>query len=205
MFNTSALGQILRNEETPVHLTQATVKTINLAKPHEMAVTLDGSEAVVPLPALCLAPPTAQVWVLGKGSKALILGPAQWISYTPVLSQGASTDIAKTLQYSRFLVEGYKCTYIFALKPDAAGTAGSSIKVTLPITCIGTDGLNLGPGEIYDASAVNRYAGVWERTDSGVRVLLITSEGESDGWGATPNLAAGSTDDIRANLQYQIA
>lgn len=70
-------GAALAHQDPATHLTQAIVKSFSASTPTQMTVTIDGGANEIILPALALAPVGAQVWVLGKGPRAVIIGPGQ--------------------------------------------------------------------------------------------------------------------------------
>lgn len=203
MFSTVDLGRTLATGEPETHLTQVTVKISNPSRPHELQVTLDGGETLVVLPSLCLAPIGAQVWMVGKGPRALIIGPGQWIDFVPVLSQGASGNIAKTVSYSKFLVEGYKCTWAWEITATASGTAGSNVSLTFPIPPAFIEP-QAGTYTVVDTSTGIRYTGHAEIAST-TSLVASNDVGATGGiFGTTPNVAIANGDVLRGVAIYQI-
>lgn len=128
-----------------------------------------------------------------------------WTTYTPTFAQGASSNISKTVQYSKYRQIGKTVYFQFAVKFTAGGTAASPVTATLPVTAAGINGQIVGTSEYYDSSASNRYNGGVELSSSGTKVLMTTHEGEFDGWGASPSVAVANDDDFRMAIVYEAA
>jgi hypothetical protein len=86
----------------------------------------------------------------------------EWDAYTPTLSQGASTNIAKTLSYSRYARIDRTVIWACRMQATASGSGGSAIEVSLPVNPDWQDANILGVGTAYinDASAGQFMAGV---------------------------------------------
>lgn len=129
---------------------------------------------------------------------------AAWVSYTPQIDQGVSTNIAKTINYARYRRDGSRLVVEFDLSVTAAGTSGSAITVTLPVDFATTAGGAKGIGQIYDASAVNRYVCCVER--AGTSKVGFAADGAYNGQvGATPSFALANGDVVRASIDCEIA
>ena len=126
-----------------------------------------------------------------------------WTTYTPTLSQGASSNIAKTVNYSKYARYGRMITWTFDVSPTAGGTAGSNVTLTLPVTASSSAGLS-GSGRILDTSTSTTY--VTEVTPAGTTtVVFYHATGGVNGWGTAPNLAIASGDNIRGSITYEAA
>lgn len=125
-------------------------------------------------------------------------------TYTPVVAQGVTTNIAKTVGEARYLHAG-KLVYVWAsLTITGAGTAGSIVTVTLPIAPVsGVIGSRLGLMEIYDASATHAYVGSALYLGSST-VGLRTHETANTQWGQTPAVALAASDQIGLQLVYGV-
>ena len=55
-----------------------------------------------------------------------------WNAYTPTVSQGATTDIAKTVTYAKYRQAGKTVDGQVSLVVTGSGTAGFAVQVTLP-------------------------------------------------------------------------
>lgn len=125
-------------------------------------------------------------------------------SYTPTLSQGASTNIAKTVTTAKYIVANGVCEVWIILGPTASGTAGSDVVFTLPVAGAAIGFAGIGSGNIFDSSASTIDAGQWIML-SATTVSLRTSESTVSSWGTTPNIAIANGDGIWAHLRYPIA
>ena len=57
-----------------------------------------------------------------------------WTSTSPQIDQGVTTNIAKTVTYSKFARYGRTIHWVFKLTLTAGGTSGQIVTVTLPVT-----------------------------------------------------------------------
>ena len=129
----------------------------------------------------------------------------EWTTYTPVLAEGASSNISKTVtwaEYTRSGPTGKTITVIFAVSATAAGTAGSSITISLPVTAANLNGIS-GSGAYLD-NGTQSYAGVIV----GVTTTTIALQADSQFGstvGITPNIAVASGDVYRGTFVYKAA
>jgi hypothetical protein len=124
-------------------------------------------------------------------------------THTPQIDQGASTNIAKTTVYSQFQRLGNLCYWSFAFTMTAAGTAGSNVTLTTPVTLAST-GSPAGGGSIYDASTTTHYNGTWIPALT-TSIRLFVDQNANAAWGASPNLALASGDVIRGSVWLPVA
>ena len=128
---------------------------------------------------------------------------AAWTSYTPQIDQGATTNIAKTVNYARYLKVGRLAIVQFRLDVTGTGTAGSNVTVTLPsaVVPVGSSGLagTFGYGQIYDASTAVNY-GCQIRPLSTTTVAFSGDWSSAAFWGTTPNLAVANGDQLHGTL-----
>ena len=154
-----------------------------------------------------------RTWVAGETVTAAVMnahvrdnlkaiGDA-WTSYTPTLAQGASTNIAKTVTYAKYVAAGKLIICQVRLAPTAAGTAGSPITITLPVTAA-TSALIVGSGA-YSDTGTNLYASVAWLTSTTTLELRRTDQAYTAGIGADPNIAVASGDAFRASFMYEAA
>lgn len=125
-----------------------------------------------------------------------------WTSYTPTLSQGASTNIAKTVNYAKYVAAGKLIIVSVKVSATAAGTAGSAIKLTLPVTAATTD--FLGTGLYFDSGTATYGATAFVDTTTTV-ALYRTDTNPTNYIGADPNFAVASGDVLRLYLSYEAA
>ena len=130
-----------------------------------------------------------------------------WNSWTPTLAQGASTDIAKTVNYAEYIRIGKLVIGKVMLSATAAGTSGSDITITLPVTA-GHISVHvpLGHAMYNDAGTVYHGAAV----TSGVATSMAIRRGDvatagSDLVGTDPAIAVASGDIISAEFTYEAA
>lgn len=128
----------------------------------------------------------------------------QWTTYTPQIDQGASTNIAKTVNYSRYTRHGRMVTWAFQLSLTASGSAGSNVTITLPVTAASSSGVS-GSVTIYDLSTTTRYSGQANGASAGTTCNFIGDWSSNNAWGNTPNLALASGDIIRGQISYEAA
>jgi hypothetical protein len=124
-------------------------------------------------------------------------------SYTPTVSQGVSTNIAKTTTKSSYRRMGREIRWSFRIDVTAAGTAGSAITLTIPVTA---DVANyvVGGGAVYDASGPTNYSGAWQLTST-TTIALLGENTTGAGVGAAPSFALASGDVLTGTIIYDAA
>ncbi len=127
-----------------------------------------------------------------------------WQTYTPQIDQGVSTNIAKTVTYSRYRRSGSTLEWNFRLDLTAAGTAGSTVRLNgTPGQVAYSSNSPVGMGMIYDASTSTSYIAIAQAvTTTGIE-FFVGGTGVSGNWGATPNIALASGDVIEGHLSYE--
>jgi hypothetical protein len=132
------------------------------------------------------------------------------LTYTPQVDQGASTNIAKTVREARYIRMGCVVKAWVALDLTAGGTAGSQVTMTLPVTASGhtTGWSTVGSGELYDASGSGgaglRYAVTVSLASTTTVAFAADGQTGVGGWGASPNAALATSDQIRVVLTYTV-
>jgi hypothetical protein len=126
-------------------------------------------------------------------------------SYTPTLSQGASSNISKSVQRSRWSRLGIWTIWQFSIACTGAGTAGSAITLTLPDTCAFSGVPNgIGDGIIQDASGALNYKVAWSPTST--TTIIGYRDGSAAGAvGATPSFALASGDYLSGTVMFEHA
>jgi hypothetical protein len=134
----------------------------------------------------------------------LVGGVGGWTSFTPQIDQGV-TNIAKTVNYSKW-VRGPRRTIIwtFHLTLTAAGTAGSPVTVTLPVTAANAFGC-IGSSMVFDASAQNNYPCTLAPSTTTKVAFQYVTTGINAAWGQSPSIALASSDDLRGSITYEAA
>lgn len=122
-------------------------------------------------------------------------------TYTPQVDQGATTNIAKTVNSGKYKRSNGMCTAWIDLVMTGAGTAGSSVTVTLPVASSLSSAPILGAGIIFDTSTTTRY--VVDAEQSSTTVIAFGYQGAA-GWGSSPSIALASGDTVRAVVTYPI-
>lgn len=126
-------------------------------------------------------------------------------NFLPTISQGASTDISYTTRYSEVLV-GDSVEWNFFFDIVGTGTASSAVVLTLPLVAFRSDAVTyVGQAQIYDASTTTRHS-LEVETILGTGGALVAFGGATTGgtyWGATPNVAITTSDQIRGMLRYR--
>ena len=128
----------------------------------------------------------------------------RWLNYIPVIGQGASTDIAKTVTYAKYKISENKVEAIVYLVSTAAGTAGSNILVTTPTTAIITTTYGqYGTGEYTDSgTAVYYCTSVLASTTSiALGANSVTTTGALIG--TTPAITVASGDIFESRISYE--
>jgi hypothetical protein len=138
-------------------------------------------------------------WVQSGGLAASALN-----SYTTTIDQGASTNIAKTTNYSQYQIMGNLCYWSFSITINASGTAGSNFTLTTPVTMT-TTSTGLGAGRIWDNSAPFAYHGLWIPASTTSMRLFVDTNISNSAWGVAPNLAIAANDVIHGQAWLPIA
>ena len=130
------------------------------------------------------------------GNMAYVKGAVA--TYTPQIEQGATTNIAKTINEARWIQPGDVADVWVQLTLTAAGTAGSNVSVTLPTSEIGHASQSvLGHGWInnateYDVQVVVNAAGS----------VIFRPYNVVGYWGSSPSVALASTNLINFHARY---
>jgi hypothetical protein len=131
-------------------------------------------------------------------------GTGGWTSFTTQIDQGATTNIAKTVDYSKWTRGPRRSiTWTFRLSLTAAGTVANNVTLTLPVTAANTNGVS-GGGTVFDTSTSTSYSGIW----IGVSTTAVALVGDWSGvnaWGAAPSVALASGDLLRGSITYEAA
>ena len=128
-----------------------------------------------------------------------------WISYTPTLTAGVT--VTNTVQYAKYTQVNKIVFVSVALACTSAGTAGSPIYITLPITAAtggGSFGNPIGAGGFYDASTTVQYNGTV--TQNGTTSMWMFANGTGGSlFGQFPSITVASGDIVFFNAIYQAA
>lgn len=118
-------------------------------------------------------------------------------SWTPQVDQGATTNIAKTVNQGKYLKIGKLAILLAQVTMTAGGTAGSPVKImSSSWSAVGTfSGQPHGGGFIYDASTTTYYNVSLQATGSDFQ--FIPDIATNQAWGSNPNVALASGDVIK--------
>lgn len=149
---------------------------------------------------------TGSVWPAGQVVTSGLIASEPWTAYTPSVTQGVA--VTSTVVTARYIKMG-RVVHLYArLNVTGAGTAGQSVTISLPVPGFahGGNGIAVGSGFIYDASANNIYEGCYNILSAGTAVDMVTDvTGGSAAWGGTPNIALASGDIINLHATYEAA
>lgn len=112
----------------------------------------------------------------------LISSLGAWTTWTPTLGQGATTNIAKTVTYAKYVKLGRLVIANFTLTVTGTGTATSGVSITLPVNMNATEAavdFTMGTAYIFDTSANTYYGGMAKTAGSvsTITFLPLTSVG----------------------------
>ena len=127
-----------------------------------------------------------------------------WTAWTPQIDQGASTNIAKTVNHANYARDGRKITATFKLTLTASGTAGSAVTVTLPVAAVSAAAI-VGVGLVIDAGSRDYNATIIGTSTTQVELRSGISGTTTAGWGLTPSIALASSDVLYGQITYEAA
>jgi hypothetical protein len=119
------------------------------------------------------------------------------------IDQGATTNIAKTISDVYWSYGGAWITAAVTLSVTAAGTAGSSIRVSLPVATVGNVGMVLGTARVLDTSVAPYICTVEIATST--TILFKNDASGAGSVGTAPSFALASGDVIAFNIRYPVS
>lgn len=123
-------------------------------------------------------------------------------TWTPQVDQGATTNIAKTIESARYDVCGRWVKGFASLAITGTGTAGSLITCTLPLPYAYTYEGGVA-GAYFKAAGGVRYTIVGEiNSTSPAKFVLVNDASGNSALGAAPNFAVGNGDVFRFSFEY---
>lgn len=125
-----------------------------------------------------------------------------WTAHTPQIDQGATTNITKTVNYSKWVRSGRHITWAWRLSVTGAGTAGSPVSLTIPVNSAAGASIGMGSALIFDASATTKYNCVVAYL-SATQIVFEHDTSTSNAWGATPSVALANGDVILGMATYE--
>lgn len=122
--------------------------------------------------------------------------------HTPQVDQGATTNITKTVTYSKYIKIDKFCIYNYSLNMTAAGTSGSTITVSLPFTSASTN-LIAGACAWYSSTAGLTYTGVIGFNSTTKMQFSAHAAGAGSYFGGTPAGALANNDVLTGSIIYE--
>lgn len=146
---------------------------------------------------------------VGDGTTAwtsLSFEVSNYKSYTPTVAQGATTNITKTVTYSKYTKNSNCVTYTASLNMTGTGTVTNNITVTIPQTAA-TSGIVIGSGYYWDNSGNQYPCLVYLASTTTVSFLRTdtSSATNNNGIGNDPDIAIASGDLIKFTCTYEVA
>jgi len=143
--------------------------------------------------------PNATITNAGYSKSQTPLNFPIWFPFTPIVAQGSSTNISKTVTSSSYSISGRIVLWQYSLNMTGTGQGSNRITVTLPITGTYTSyDLLLSSCQLYDASTNTSAYGNALFNGAG-NVVLFSPE-----VGVTPAITIASGDLITGSIQYRI-
>lgn len=125
-----------------------------------------------------------------------------WETYTPVVTQNGVRTA--TVNYASYVQINKLVVLVVDLEVTAAGSAGSAIQVSVPVTAVA--GTGRGCGIFYDASLTDvQLTTTFLAFTTDVRFLVEASTNQTDGLGNNPSVALASGDILSFYMVYQAA
>lgn len=126
-----------------------------------------------------------------------------WAPYTPTLTQTGT--VTNTVTYAKYSRLGRLITVELLLVATGAGTGGSRILVSLPVTAAQGGDMPCGSGYVYDASAALVYAGTATLFTTTTAAIYLGS-GVANHLGAAGMIAAlANGDNVGLSLVFEAA
>lgn len=131
-------------------------------------------------------------------------GDLNWHPWTPQVDQGATTNIAKTISYSKYFKLGTLVIGEVNVAFTAAGTAGSAIAVSLPATSAAAFALSVGGGiYIVFGGAQYKVNVIANASGGGFRFRVQSDTTTTGNIGNTPSFAIASGDSLQFFFSYE--
>jgi hypothetical protein len=156
---------------------------------------------------------TPRTWTAGETVTAALMNSdvrdplaalaGAWTSYTPTVAQGASTDIAKTTSYAKYIRVGKYVLCTVSLSMTGTGTAGSVITTSLPVTAATSGNMVVGSGVYGDAGNATWPCAVF--LGSTTAAYLFAANQTAGYVGTTPAVTVASSDIIAFTITYEAA
>lgn len=114
-----------------------------------------------------------------------------WTGWTPTIGQGATSNIAKTVNNARFRAQGKLCEFQFKCSMTGTGTAAAKVTVSAPATARAAVLVPVGFGKLFDTSAGSSFDEMMWLDTSATAMIYRTGAGSLGAAGFTAALASG--------------
>lgn len=137
----------------------------------------------------------------GTAALPTVDGFAAWTTHTPQVDQGASANIAKTVNYSKYTQYGKTIIWTGKVTVSAGGTGAAAATLSLPVTAAA--GFAAGLGAIWDNSLGTFHQGFAYLFSTTKMSVLVGATGNH--WGVNPNPALAASDEFHWTMIYEAA
>lgn len=143
-----------------------------------------------------LSTPKVDTWYDGTAWRG------EWVTtFVPQVDQGATTNIAKTVNFCQYRYDGPMIDFLATLTVTGAGTITNAVSITVPVAIINFSQAIVGASYCFDASAGTGY--VTSPTGSTSTVITFASDATNGVFGTNPNIALANGDQLRIALRYR--
>lgn len=155
---------------------------------------------------------TPHTWTVGEQITADLLNDIRdfmlalsgaWTSWTPTVSQGTATSIAKTVTYAKYVRVGrfVVCQWNLAITENGGGSG--AIRISLPVTAA-TSALEGCSGTYYNQDG-SKYKGVLRLASTTTVEYVRADTTTDDAIGTSPAIECSSGDYAKGLLVYEAA
>jgi len=126
-----------------------------------------------------------------------------WTTYTPTVTQGV--NVTKTVNLAKYKQDGKVVTVCISMGLTSAGTAGSNVEVSIPVTAVYGSTHPVGSGVYYRSSGNVNYAGTIYLVSTTTVALRSDASSFQSFFGNQPNLATANIDGFDLTFTYEAA
>jgi len=124
-------------------------------------------------------------------------------TYTPTVTQGV--NVTKTVNLAKYKQDGKVVTVCISMGLTSAGTAGSNVEVSIPVTAVYGSTHPVGSGVYYRSSGNVNYAGTIYLVSTTTVALRSDASSFQSFFGNQPNLATANIDGFDLTFTYEAA
>lgn len=139
------------------------------------------------------------------GDLAPALGGAWITTFDPTVDQGATTDIAHTVNWSHYVQIGKTVHWTFRLAMTAGGTAGSEFNIDLPVNEAANTNVYAGMGAAVTFNGVSYKTQIIIRAGSHKLAMIRTDDTNITALGVNPNAAIVNGTLLLGQITYEAA